>query len=127
MRYTDNFMDYFNRTNKMIKGGLCLFGLIFGSIVILIVFSIIFDVTMNITGKNKIEAEIQAKRYISEIYPDKELIAVSCQNNDTNSDGYVSCTAKFKDGAKSYIECNGYCITNNCGCRERIINFGNNQ
>jgi len=38
-------------------------------------------------------AEEEMREFVAKLYPNKEIIGVSCTNNDTDADGYISCVA----------------------------------
>lgn len=72
----------------------------------------------NWTGAHKSTAEDEAREYAQEL--NLELEAVSCVKQDTDGDGYVSCTLKLKDGQTLPRECAG-AYNLNSGCREQKL------
>lgn len=73
----------------------------------------------NLTGAHKPEAENQAGIYAKEL--GIEVKAVSCVKQDTDGDGYVSCTLKLDDaGTTKQVECAGAWNLNE-GCRDPKI------
>ncbi len=73
----------------------------------------------NWTGAHKAEAEKQAEIYAKEL--GIEIVAVSCVKQDTDGDGYVSCTLKLDEaGTTKQVECAGAWNLNE-GCRDPKI------
>lgn len=84
----------------------------FISMVIFVVGGICFNIYSSVKGF-KSEAEQTAKSYLNEMQV--EYGHVSCVRNDTDGDGYISCTYKDKKRDKIIsIEC-AYLV--NEGCR----------
>lgn len=72
----------------------------------------------------KQEAEEQAWAYVEELGEKDQVEAIVCVNQDSDDDGYVSCTVKKKDGTKEKIECAAeYGPSLNSGCREPKLNL----
>jgi len=74
----------------------------------------------NWTGAHKGEAESQAATYAKEM--DYDVKATSCVRQDTDGDGYVSCTIRLADDTTLNVECAG-AYNLNSGCREPKINM----
>lgn len=66
-------------------------------------------------GWNKEDAEKNAQAFVREL--DLDVERYMCNGNDTDNDGYVSCTFKMKDGSTRQYECAGWSWFND-GCRE---------
>lgn len=66
-------------------------------------------------GWNKESAEKNAQVFISGLELDVDKL--QCNGNDSDGDGYVSCTFKMKDGSTRQYECVGWSWFNE-GCRE---------
>lgn len=73
----------------------------------------IFISGCGLTGAHKEEAEKQATAWAKQM--GLQDAKVSCVSNDTDGDGYVSCTVASADKIHS-IECTG-AMTINEGCR----------
>lgn len=91
---------------------------------IVLVFLLIVGVgvtkcTANLTGLHKSVATKQANAFAQELGLDVEHVA--CVKQDTDGDGYVSCTFKFSDGSTQQFECAG-AMNLNTGCRDPKIN-----
>lgn len=69
----------------------------------------------NWTGAHKDEAQAQAQVYAKEMGYD--VTNTSCVRQDTDNDGYVSCTLKLSSGDVLNVECAGAWNLNS-GCRE---------
>lgn len=58
--------------------------------------------------ENKGAAEESARKYASELYPNKQ-VNVSCASRDSDNDGYYSCTLVVEGNPEPVqIECHGY-------------------
>lgn len=97
------------------------FGVMFGVaiagillIFVLVVASIGLGGMAAASGRNRREATLEAKTWLQEMsYKDA---VVSCVNEDSDQDGYVSCTIKPLTGSPFSIECaRAYSL--NDGCR----------
>lgn len=75
--------------------------------------------TANWTGIHMTAGEESAREYAASLK--LELEAVSCVKQDTDGDGYVSCTLKLADGEMKQVECAG-AMNLNIGCRDPKIN-----
>jgi hypothetical protein len=61
-------------------------------------------------------AEEQAQEFAEHVYPD--TAALSCQTDDVDGNGYVSCYLRLRTGAVVVIECSGAFVTSIArGCR----------
>lgn len=69
----------------------------------------------NLTGAHKSEGEEQASKWAKEL--GLEYQSVSCVKQDTDGDGYVSCTLNLGEGRTKQVECAGAWNLNS-GCRE---------
>lgn len=67
----------------------------------------------NLTGANKKSAETNAQNFAEELGLDYKK--VSCNNLDSDGDGYVSCTMAMSDGSIEQFECAAWGL--NSGCR----------
>jgi hypothetical protein len=68
-------------------------------------------------------AERQAQRYLRSMHPDAHAIHVTCMNQDTDNNGYVSCDA-IVDDRNVALECaaNAGCwFACNDGCKLRQV------
>jgi len=73
-------------------------------------------------GLNKKYADRNAERFIIQLGLDVK--GVQCNGNDTDNDGYVSCTFAMADGSIKQFECAGWSYINE-GCREPKLNIQN--
>lgn len=68
-----------------------------------------------ITGpQNKEQAEAEAKKFADQFFPGHG--PVNCMPQDSNEDGYVSCSVLSGDGKVIAIECAKY-LSMNSGCK----------
>lgn len=96
-----------NTMNKLIAGVT-----IFAFVIIL--GSMFLGVCTRASGGYQQHANEQARRWVNEMYPN-ETSHVSCQNADTDSNGYVSCTVRVGDHAPMSIECSvPYSLNEGC-------------
>ncbi len=76
----------------------------------------------NGSGWHKERAERNAQQFLDELH--LEHTGVSCVRNDTDGDGYVSCTVALSSHETLALECAGFnlfSIFQNEGCREQKI------
>lgn len=91
-----------------------------GSFSLLIVFAILAIVLGKnaceaVTGpQNKEQAETEAKKFADQFFPGHG--PVLCMPQDSNQDGYVSCSVLGPDGKIIAIECAKY-LSMNSGCK----------
>jgi preprotein translocase subunit YajC len=101
-----------------------------GIVVIIIIFVISIMSRLQ-SGKN---AEEDMRNYVSNLYPGREIIGVSCVKVDSDGDGYVSCTATVDlDNGPNVqekmvaAECAGGFANFNEGCRPMKMTVPLNQ
>lgn len=100
-----------------------------GSIVVggLIVGDLAYESSASTTRREN--AITEAREWATTMYPNEHIVTVVCQGQDTNSDGYVSCTVRIGTNDPMPIECASYVLLNyNNGCRAaRIFPLVNNS
>lgn len=69
----------------------------------------------NLTGAHKTKAQESAKIWAQEL--GMEYKSVVCNKQDTDGDGYVSCTFMLEEDKRTQVECAG-AWTLNEGCRD---------
>lgn len=75
-------------------------------------------------------AETKSKEYVTKMYADYASIGYSCQGEDTNSDGYVTCNIRIKSKESSLektltLQCPTYIksfMATNCKEQGIVIN-----
>jgi hypothetical protein len=83
------------------------------------VFCLLFAVV--VTGCDyKEDAEQSAKEFAEEL--GLEIDRISCADQDSDNDGYVSCTFKLRSGEIKQFECAHRMFES--GCREPKFGFG---
>jgi len=85
---------------------------------------LLFSGCPNLTGAHKDVAQEQAHKYAQEMGID--LAHVSCVRQDTDGDGYVSCSLKDAAGETMSLECAG-AWNLNAGCRAPKLSAGTLQ
>ena len=88
---------------------------LFVVVFVLIIASMFMSVGMRASGQYEQHAREQAQNWATNMYPG-ETAHVSCQNADTDNNGYVSCTIRIGERAPMGIECSVPMSLNN-GCR----------
>lgn len=79
----------------------------------------------NATGVNKESAQDNAKKFAKEL--DLDVKKISCNNSDSDGDGYVSCTFAMKSGAIEQFECASWGLNSGCRRPKMSINPINQQ
>lgn len=103
-----NFDKAHKTMSKVVVVIMCL-----GFVSILVI--VFLNVSMRATGQYQEHAVNQARAWTNEMYPN-EISHISCQNADTDDNGYVSCTIRVGDHPPMGIECSVPMSMNN-GCR----------
>lgn len=75
--------------------------------------------------------EQEMQKYLSTLYPNYTVVGISCTSQDSDGDGYVSCSATLEDPSnpgkivRESAECaNSYFYG---GCKIAMPKLGNNQ
>ncbi len=98
----------------------------FGCLSLVCVFLLGVDRIGQYTGMHKDWATSNAITYSKETGIEKNVIGVSCTNQDSDpQDGYISCTLAFAPTEKECtetldLECAGFNITGLTGCKKKI-------
>ena len=75
------------------------------------------NVIATASGWHKESASKNAVNYIREMQMDAK--GFSCGNQDTDGDGYVSCSFNMNDGSRVNLECAGWSLVGTSGCRDK--------
>lgn len=89
-------------------------GKIIGVMAVLVVLALVGGMLTTVTGADQNAAKDNADKWAKEL--GAEVVGISCAKNDSDGDGYVSCTVRTKDNNIQQIEC-AKLITFNTGCR----------
>lgn len=96
--------------------------------IIAIVLAVLFPLFFGASG-NKTSSEDQMRQYLSTLYPNYEVVGISCTDRDTNANGYISCTATLKSPDGRMLEKSAECSSSmfNQGCRSTLPALPLNQ
>ncbi len=86
-----------------------------GLLIVMIIAGLFLHVGMRVTGEYSEHAKQQAMSWSQNMYPN-EISHISCQNADTDSNGYISCTIRIGERPPMAIECS-VPMSLNEGCR----------
>lgn len=73
----------------------------------------------SLVGSGK--AEDFARQHVAALYPTHEVVGLSCVTQDSDGDGYVSCTVTIREGEGAVealaLECSRFTFGGRSGCR----------
>lgn len=110
--------DFDTSFRKMQRNGQIMNKVVLGFVAVACVLFIgvlFLNLGMSATGQIQARATQEAQTWTREMYPN-ETSHVACQNSDTDSNGYVSCTVRVGERAPMGIEC-AVPLSMNNGCR----------